>query len=257
MKSKKINLISDKPDKTNLLKFPGLTAGTPVQISSRSFLWIGDSALMSLLSRVAYEQSFDTCFRVMTTFGIQVWSVFTTVASSIREQNRGPVAENAILENFPRSGGCKSARSVSRSVEAMPLQHYSCRFNDLKVVVDSLFFHHGYQAVLSGNRSATLCNDVIFLSERFAKKIFGDKAPSESNSATTCDRQPWTYATIPRMPTIIPRVISMPTTWGPPMETIRGMVETVDGVHRFRPSADCSVVNKRIDAMIEKYHGRG
>ena len=54
-----------------------------------------------LFSRVAYEQSFDTCYKDYDNL-YQIWSVFTVKGEKYppQEQNCGPVA-GAILENFP------------------------------------------------------------------------------------------------------------------------------------------------------------
>lgn len=100
--------------------------------------------------------------------------------------------------------------------------------------------------------------DVIFLSERFAKKIFGDESPigkqlSYDHQLTLTVRG--TYATIPENATMHPEgVISMPTAWSRNWGNYSwsGGDSWTEYI-RFRPGADCSVVNKRIDAMIEKY----
>ena len=64
---------------------------------------LGVSLTMSILlfSRVAYEQSFDTCYKDYDNL-YQIWSVFTVKGEKYppQEQNCGPVA-GAILENFP------------------------------------------------------------------------------------------------------------------------------------------------------------
>lgn len=63
---------------------------------------LGLSLTMSILlfSRVAYEQSFDTCYKDYDNL-YQIWSVFTVKGEKYppQEQNCGPVA-GAILENF-------------------------------------------------------------------------------------------------------------------------------------------------------------
>jgi hypothetical protein len=55
-----------------------------------------------LFSRVAYEQSFDTCFKDYDNL-YQVWSIFSVKGEKFEPQewNCGPVA-GAILENFPK-----------------------------------------------------------------------------------------------------------------------------------------------------------
>ena len=139
-------------------------------------LGLGLTMSILLFSRVAYEQSFDTCFKDYDNL-YQVWSVFTTNGErhEPQEQNSGPVA-GAILENFPKE--VEAACSVGRWPASKPLYNGNVRFNDLKVVADSLFFRTMGIGVLSGNPERDLVQpDVIFLSERFAKKIFGDESP--------------------------------------------------------------------------------
>ena len=64
---------------------------------------LGLSLTMSILlfSRVAYEQSFDTCYKDYDNL-YQIWSVFTVKARSTppQEQNCGPVA-GAYWRIFP------------------------------------------------------------------------------------------------------------------------------------------------------------
>ena len=220
-------------------------------------LGLGLTMSILLFSRVAYEQSFDTCFKDYDNL-YQVWSVFTTNGErhEPQEQNSGPVA-GAILENFPKE--VEAACSVGRWPASKPLYNGNVRFNDLKVVADSLFFRTMGIGVLSGNPERDLVQpDVIFLSERFAKKIFGDESPigkqlSYDHQLTLTVRG--TYATIPENATMHPEgVISMPTAWSRNWGNYSwsGGDSWTEYI-RFRPGADCSVVNKRIDAMIEKY----
>ena len=68
-------------------------------------LGLGLTMSILLFSRVAYEQSFDTCFKDYDNL-YQVWSIFSVKGEKFEPQewNCGPVA-GAILENFPERGG--------------------------------------------------------------------------------------------------------------------------------------------------------
>lgn len=65
-------------------------------------LGLGLTMSILLFSRVAYEQSFDTCFKDYDNL-YQVWSVFTTNGErhEPQEQNSGPVA-GAFSRTSPR-----------------------------------------------------------------------------------------------------------------------------------------------------------
>lgn len=220
---------------------------------------LGLSLTMSILlfSRVAYEQSFDTCFKNNDDL-YQIWSVFTVKGESYepQEQNSGPVA-GAILENFPEQ--VEAATSVSMWATSSPIYNGSVRFDDRKIAADSLFFRTMGIEVLSGNPEKDLMQkDVIFLSDRFARKIFGGENPI--GKTLSYDHQydltvKGTYATLPENATVRPEaVISMPSIWSRNISNYSW--SGGDSWHeyiRFRPGADKSVVNARIDAMIDKY----
>lgn len=221
-------------------------------------LGLGLTMSILLFSRVAYEQSFDKCFNDTDNL-YQIWSVFTTNGEKHdpSQANCGPVA-GAILENFPKE--VEAATSMCQWLVSNPLYNGSVRFNDQKVAADSLFFRTMGIEVLSGDPERDLIQpDVIFLSERFAKKIFGDENPV--GKVLSYDHQidltvRGTYATLPDNATVRPEaVISLPTAWSRHLEgnySWSGGDSWIEYI-RFRKGADRSVVNKRIDAMIDKY----
>lgn len=221
-------------------------------------LGLGLTMSILLFARVVYEQSFDKCFKDYDNL-YQVWSVFTTNGEKHdpSQMNCGPVA-GAILENFPKEVEC--ATSIGYWPASDPLYNGTVRFDDLKVVADSLFFRTMGIEVLSGDPERDLVQpDVIFLSERFAKKIFGDENPV--GKVISFDHRidltvKGTYVTLPDNATLHPEgVISFPTIWSRHEEgnySWSGGDSWFEYI-RFRPGADHSVVNKRIDAMIEKY----
>ena len=220
---------------------------------------LGLSLTMSILlfSRVAYEQSFDTCYKDYDNL-YQIWSVFTVKGEKYppQEQNCGPVA-GAILENFPEQVEAATSTCYWKN---SPLYNGNIRLDEKKIVADSLFFQTMGIEVLSGNPVKDLQQpDVIFLSDRFAKKIFGGEDPVGKTINYNHEKDfmvKGTYKALPANATVNPEaVISMPTLWN---EGSGGNYSWQGGDSypeyiRFRPGADKSVVNARIDAMIEKY----
>ena len=220
---------------------------------------LGLSLTMSILlfSRVAYEQSFDTCYKDYDNL-YQIWSVFTVKGEKYppQEQNCGPVA-GAILENFPEQVEAATSTCYWKN---SPLYNGNIRFDEKKIVADSLFFQTMGIEVLSGNPVKDLQQpDVIFLSDRFAKKIFGGEDPVGKTINYNHEKDfmvKGTYKALPANATVNPEaVISMPTLWN---EGSGGNYSWQGGDSypeyiRFRSGADKSGVNARIDAMIEKY----
>lgn len=220
---------------------------------------LGLSLTMSILlfSRVAYEQSFDTCYKDYDNL-YQIWSVFTVKGEKYppQEQNCGPVA-GAILENFPEQVEAATSTCYWKNSS---LYNGNIRFDEKKIVADSLFFQTMGIEVLSGNPVKDLQQpDVIFLSDRFAKKIFGGEDPVGKTINYNHEKDfmvKGTYKALPANATVNPEaVISMPTLWN---EGSGGNYSWQGGDSypeyiRFRSGADKSVVNARIDAMIEKY----
>lgn len=138
---------------------------------------LGLSLTMSILlfSRVAYEQSFDTCYKDYDNL-YQIWSVFTVKGEKYppQEQNSGPVA-GAILENFPEQ--VEAATSTCHWMNA-PLYNGNVRFDEEKIVADSLYFQTMGIEVLSGKPVNDLQQpDIVFLSDRLAQKMFGGENP--------------------------------------------------------------------------------
>lgn len=221
-------------------------------------LGLGLTMSILLFARVAYEQSFDKCFKDYDNL-YQIWSVFSTNGEKHRpsQANCGPVA-GAILENFPKE--VEAATSMCRWLVSNPLYNGTVRFDDQKIAADSLFFRTMGIEVLSGDPEKDLIQpDVIFLSERFAKKIFGDENPV--GKVLSYDHEidltvKGIYVTLPDNSTMNPEaVISLPTAFSRNLEgnySWSGGDSWIEYI-RFREGADHSVVNKRIDAMVDKY----
>ena len=218
-------------------------------------LGLGLTMSILLFSRVAFEQSYDTCYKDYDDL-YQIYSIFSAEGEQFepQKQNSGPVA-GAILENFPKE--VEAATSIAYFVSS-PLYNGSVRIDARKILADSLFFKTMGIEVLSGNPEKDLMqNDVIFLSDDLAQKIYGGENPigkviSYKELQLTVKG---TYVDLPENATMRPEaVISMPTAWSRDWGNYswRGGDSYYEYI-RFRPGADKEVVNARLDAMIQKY----
>lgn len=101
-------------------------------------LSLGLAMSILLFARVAYEQSYDTCFKDYNRL-YQVWSMFIMNGESPEPQsmNMGPLA-GAIRENFPQE--VESATCTCRYLASWPLYYGNTRFDESKLCADSLFF---------------------------------------------------------------------------------------------------------------------
>lgn len=218
-------------------------------------LGLGLTMSILLFSRVAFEQSYDTCYKDYDDL-YQIYSIFSAEGEQFepQKQNCGPVA-GAILENFPKE--VEAATSIVYFVSS-PLYNGSVRIDARKILADSLFFKTMGIEVLSGNPEKDLMqNDVIFLSDDLAQKIYGGENPigkviSYKELQLTVKG---TYVDLPENATMRPEaVISMPTAWSRDWGNYswRGGDSYYEYI-RFRPGADKEVVNARLDAMIQKY----
>lgn len=219
-------------------------------------LGLGLTMSILLFARVAFEQSYDTCYKDYDNL-YQIFSIFTANGEQFQpqKQNCGPVA-GAILENFPQE--VEAATSVAYFLGA-PLYNGTVRFDAQTLLADSLFFRTMGIEVLSGNPEKELMQqDVIFLSARLARKIFGDEDPI--GKVLNYDKEmqftvKGTYVDLPDNATMRPEgVVSMPTGWnrGWGNYSWRGGDSYYEYI-RFRPGADKGVVNARLDALIQKH----
>jgi Predicted ABC-type transport system involved in lysophospholipase L1 biosynthesis, permease component len=219
-------------------------------------LSLGLTMSILLFARIAFELSFDTCFKNNGDL-YQIFSVWTTNGEKRdpSEQNMGPVA-GTILQNFPKE--VESATSICEYTVSGPLYYGSVRFDDKKVMADSLFFQTMGMEVLRGDPHELMNRDVIFLSDRLAKKIFGGDDPIGKtlmyNKELTLTVK-GIYAALPENTTRpCDGVISMPTMWS------RGWGnyswnggDSYPEYIRFKKGVDKESVMKRLDAMIAKY----
>lgn len=219
-------------------------------------LGLGLTMSILLLTRVAFELSYDTCYKEPENL-YQLFSVWTNNGErgEPNEMLMGPVA-GAILENFPNE--VEAATATCSWTASRPLYNGSVRFDDHKLMVDSLFFQTMGIEVLKGDPRELVNKDVIFLSDRLARKIFADEDPV-GKTLIYNKEVPLTvkgvYAALPENTTLLHEaVISMPTMlsrdWGYySWDGGDGYREYI----RFRPGADKEAVLTRLDAMILKY----
>ena len=210
-----------------------------------------------LFARVAFEQSYDTCFKDYDRL-YQVWSKFTVTGNTPnwQEMNCGPVA-GAILENFPNE--VESSTCTVRWLVSSPLYYGNVRFDEPKICADSLFFRTMGIEVLSGNPVQDLQQPcVVYLSETLAKRMFGGEDPV--GKVVSYDHEydltvRGTYADLPDNTTVkADAVVSLPPSWAASKANYswRGGDSYLQYV-RLKPGIDAEALNSRMDAMVQKY----
>lgn len=218
-------------------------------------LGLGMSIL--LFARVAYEQSYDTCFRDYNRI-YQVWSIFLMEGENPEPQtmNMGPLA-GAIFESFPKE--VESATCINHYLASWPLYYGNVRFNEKKLCADSLFFQTMGIEVLNGNPVQDLQQpNVIYLSKSLAERMFGGENPIGKVISYNHEREltvRGTYADIPDNTTVkADAVISMPPAWAATQQNYSW--DGGDSYYqyvRLRPEVDVEALNTRMEKMAEKY----
>ncbi len=179
-------------------------------------LGLGLAISILLFARVAYEQSYDTCFRDYDRL-YQVWSMFILDNEKNEPQtmNMGPLA-GAILESFPKE--VEGATCTCRYLASWPLYYGNHRFDERKLCADSLFFQTMGIEVLSGNPVQDLQQpNVIYLSKSLAERMFGGEEPIGKVISYNHERDltvRGTFADLPDNTTVgVAAVISLPPAW--------------------------------------------
>ena len=219
---------------------------------------LGLGLMMSILlfSRVAYEQSFDTCFKEHENL-CQLWMRYTVDEEKYdwQEQCVGKMV-GGMFEAFPDM--IESATSTGFWMVNRPLYNGNTCFKEKKISADSLFFQTMGIEVTSGNPVQDLQQaDVIYLSERFAKRVFGNENPIGKILSYNKEIDlivKGTYATIPDNCTINPEaVVSMPTVWKRNIGNYSwdGGDSWLSYI-RINPNVDIETLNKRFNAMIQQ-----
>ena len=220
-------------------------------------LGLGLTMSILLFARVAFEQSYDTCFPDTDRL-YQVWSQFTVKGEKLdwQEQNSGPVA-GGILESFPDR--VESATCTCLWMAFDPLYYGNTRFNEPKIAADSLFFRTMGIEVLSGNPVQDLQQpNVVYLSQSLAEKMFGGEDPIGKVVSYNYERDltvRGTYADLPDNTTVkADAVISMPPSWA--AEHANYSWSGGDSYRqyvRLKPGVDAEALNSRMEAMVDKY----
>lgn len=220
-------------------------------------LGLGLAMSILLFARVAYEQSYDTCFRDYNRI-YQVWSRFVMNGEKLEPQtmNMGPLA-GAILESFPKE--VEGATCTCRYLASWPLYYGDHRFDERKLCADSLFFQTMGIEVLSGNPVQDLQQpNVIYLSKSLAERMFGGEEPVGKVISYNHERDltvRGTFADLPDNTTVgADAVISLPPAWAATQANYSW--EGGDSYYqyvRLRPGVDVEALNARMEKMTEKY----
>ena len=219
-------------------------------------LGLGLTMSILLFSRVAYEQSFDTCFKDNQNL-YQLWNRFITEKETFQWSPMciGKLA-GGTFEALPDM--VESASTVSTWLASDPLYNGEVAFDDRKVVADSLFFQTMGIEVTSGNPVQDLQQmDVIYLSDDLASRMFGGENPigkviSYNKQMELTVRG--TFADIPANSTMRPKaVISMPSIWK------RGWGnyswaggDSWKSYIRIKPGTDIGTLNKRMNLVVQQ-----
>ena len=219
---------------------------------------LGLGLMMSILlfSRVAYENSFDTCFKDNQNL-YQLWVRFAT------EHEKHPWSDYCIgklaggtFEALPDM--VESATTASEWLLDQPLYNGEVAFDDLKILADSLFFQTMGIKVTHGNPVKDLQElDVIYLSDGLASRMFGDENPI--GKVISYNKQMGltvrgTYADIPENSTMKPKaVISMPSIWkrGWGNYSWEGG-DSWKSYIRIKPGTDITALNKRMNLVVQQ-----
>lgn len=223
-------------------------------------LGLGLTMSILLFSRVVYEQSFDTCFQENEHL-YQLWNVWTVNGEDMPPAERivGKVA-GGVLEAMPDV--IESAASTGQWMVSAPLYNGNARFNEPKVVADSLFFKTMGIEVLKGNPLSDLVQkDVVFLSKRLADKMFGGENPVGKVISYNKEIDltvKGVYTTLPDNCTMRPEaVISLPTVWsrGWGNYSWNGGDSWKEYI-RLKRDIDLDELNKRIDVVVQQHAPR-
>ena len=220
-------------------------------------LGLGLTMSILLFARVAFEQSYDTCFKDYDRL-YQVWSQFTVNGEQLdwQQQNSGPLA-GAILESFPEQ--VESATCTSRWMAFDPLYYGNTRFDEPKICADSLFFRTMGIEVLTGNPVQDLQQpNVIYLCETLAQRMFGGDDPIGKVISYNYQRDltvRGTYADIPDNTTVkADAVISLPPSWAAEVTNYSwNGGDSYPQYIRLKPGVDAEALNSRLGAMVDKY----
>ena len=219
-------------------------------------LGLGLTMSILLFSRVAYEQSFDTCFKEHENL-YQLWIRFSTKNETFdwQEQCIGKLA-GGIFEVFPDK--VENATTINKWLANAPLYNGEVMFDNRKIVADSLFFQTMGIEVTNGNPVKDLQQvDVIYLSDNLANRMFGGENPigkviSYNKQIPLTVRG--TYADIPNNSTVRPKaVISMPSIWkrGWGNYSWEGG-DSWPSYLRIKPETDIEALNKQVNLVIQQ-----
>ena len=220
-------------------------------------LGLGLAMSILLFSRVAYEQSFDTCFKDHGKL-YQLWNTWTVNGEPMppSEAIIGKVA-GGVLEAMPDLIG--SATSTGEWPVASPVYNGNVRFDDFKVAADSLFFQTMGIEVLSGDPVRDLVQkDVIYLSKQLADKMFGGENPVGKVISYNKEIDltvKGVYATLPDNCTMRPKaVISLPSIWSRNIGNYSwNGGDSWKEYIRLKRDVDLDELNKRIDVMVQQH----
>lgn len=228
--------------------------GTLIKIIS---IGLGLTVCCILFARVAFELSYDRNFNEPDKL-YQLWSSWVINGEELGEQtmNIGKLT-SGVYEAF--SDEVEGVTSIGEWMCRAPLYNGKQRFDQYKVMADSLFFTTMGIDVLKGNPVTDLSQkDIIYLNETLAQRMFGDEDPI--NKVISYDNVidltvKGVYKDIAENSTMKPNaVISMPTGWSRNWGNYSwDGGDSWIGYVRLKDNIDVAEFNKRIDLMVKQH----
>lgn len=130
-----------------------------------------------LLSAVAWNRSFDRCFRDSDRL-YTVWSTIYYGDEMVFDHAQTSVGRLAEAMLADMHDDIESATTVSFSMSDFPIVYGGNEFAAYRFAADSMFFDTMGMEVLSGNPREDLKGmDVIYLSDELARRMFGEEDP--------------------------------------------------------------------------------
>lgn len=222
---------------SNIIKVISLTIG----------LFIG----IILFARVAFELSYNNGYKEPDKLAVVV-GIYTSngVPSSPTKIIMGPVP-GTIMKDFPEEVECASlGRDQGDATFFLGEQRHVGNM----VVGDTLFFRTMGIPVTSGQEMDLSMNNMAFISEEFARRIFGTtdvigKTLMQDKTQEITIRG--TFIQVEENNSIRPDIVKSIAGWGGYMGWGGG--DSFQGFVRLKEASDLEKVNKRIDAVVEQY----
>ncbi len=222
-------------------------------------LGLGLTMCILLFARIDFENSYDTCFEDHENI-YELWMQWK-IGGELKEPQRMCVGSlaGAVMEGLPDIVESAVTLQPGGMIDK-PLKCGESYYSEPKILADSLFFRTLGIEVLSGNPTEDLAQPgTVFLSERLAKKMFGDNDPVGQQityNGTWILLVRGTYRDIPDNASIRAQaVISLPTilSRGIGNHSWDGGDSWYEYIRLKDKNTDIDLLNKNINKIIQQH----